>query len=426
MRSVRWRPVGWGLGVLLLVAACGDGRGGGELPADPATPVKETPRPKQATQGEAIAHVELVDGSVQVRDRNGELFPAQVGLPILKDDVFITAAGGFLLAELHNGYVVNVDEDLEFHVNDIPMLDAPRAKQGFEAQLEAILASGERSRIGGSAAMSERIAGWQSRLESGTNLPSESRGERAVAAAPPPETAAKAGDGGGAEIGYGGGGGENMGAPPTTGSSAKSARAEADEDEDKAKSEAGVPQRASSKEKKKLEKSPPDNKPTKTGKSSGSPAEQSASQPAPGSAPQGRPASELPDDADESPSEIEEELEELDAPEDAKAAPPTASISWSIEHDGKDTPKGATLVAPFASEAARADLEAAARELAERFPALGSRVHLMFRVHEGRVTRVVVKGGAPTPASLHKFVKQSVALDVSSGDVWVVLHVELR
>ncbi len=427
MWSVRRRPVAWGLGVMLLVTACGDGQRGGELPADPATPVRETPRPKQATQGEAVAYVELVDGAVRVRDRDGEEFPAQVGLPILKDDVFITGEGAFLLAELHNGYVVSVDEDLEFHVKDLVMLESPRAKEGFEAQVRAILASGERRRVGESAAMSERIAGFQIRLESGTNLPSETREERELPMPAPKSEAAE--DAGKDRLAIGGEDGLPQGAPAPApapsdaGAFADSPAAAAAGDDDgdkdgngyagglpgKKDNRAPPPRAEKAKPKKTSRPAPP--KPEPKSKASGGVS----------------PEEEKPQVAlDEPPASDFDEKSEVEEGDLEKQPAPKVSFSWSIEHDGKDTPKGATLVAPFDSAGARGELEAAARALVESYPALGQRVHLMFRVHEGRITRAVVKGGVPTPASLHKFVQQSIPIELSSGDVWVVLHIELH
>ncbi|MCA9720393.1 MAG: hypothetical protein H6713_20380 [Myxococcales bacterium] len=401
----RWRI--WGLCCALLAVGCGDGQRG-DVPADPATPVRETPRPAQASQGDAVAYVELVAGDVRVRDRNNETFPAQVGLPILEDDVFVTSDDAYLIAELRNGYLVRVDEDLEVAVRDFVLLSAPKAEQTFTAQLEGLLTPAESKRIGADAAMSERIAGWQSRLESGDSLPSESRAERAVSSAEAPEEADPGDDRR-----------ENMGVKPDE---TQGAEQEPPEDEEPAREEfddkrdgpAGGSAGAS-KSKRDVKR---DDRPERPAKS----AKQSSALPTAGLMPEPDVASKT---AETRP------LEEPDGggygggdgtPEQDGAAPASATMTWSIRQGGKDIKQSGALPGPFAREL----LERGARELRALHPTLGARVQLLYRVEDGAITRVVVRGGVAAPPALRELLGRTITLDVSPGDVWVVIDVELR
>ncbi|HEX2569952.1 MAG TPA: AgmX/PglI C-terminal domain-containing protein [Polyangia bacterium] len=151
---------------LVALFACGlvahVAQGGGRPPGVPADPV--------------VARVHLTSGK-GARVRAGQVeFPAPAGLPLTPQDEISTPPGEFLVLALNNGYLVRIDEDLSLRVSDIVLLSAPPARESFAAQLDRLVTANER-------AQAERIAGSQARRSAAEAVPAQS-------AAPPKSTRA--------------------------------------------------------------------------------------------------------------------------------------------------------------------------------------------------------------------------------------------
>lgn len=129
------------------------GEGGGRPPGVPSDPV--------------VARVHLLGGSGS-RIRAGSVeFPAQAALPLTPQDEISTPPGEFLVLALKNGYLVRIDEDLSLRVRDIVLLDAPPARDSLAAQLDRLVTREER-------AQAERIAGSQARRSAADAVPAQS------------------------------------------------------------------------------------------------------------------------------------------------------------------------------------------------------------------------------------------------------------
>jgi hypothetical protein len=137
-----------------------------------------------------VARVHLLGGTGS-RVRAGSVeFAAQAGLPLIPSDEISTSPGEFLVLALTNGYLVRIDEDLSLRVRDIVLLGAPPAPESFAAQLDRLVTREERARA-------ERIAGSQARRSAADAVPAQSavlaKSPRSSAPPPPPAKAPLAG-----------------------------------------------------------------------------------------------------------------------------------------------------------------------------------------------------------------------------------------
>lgn len=173
---------------LLLAAACA--RSDAALPATHRAP-------GMPDDGKAAARVLLFQGAPQVV-AGGRQFGVDHDLQLQKDDVLRVPAGSWLVLRIEsNGYVVNVDEDLELAVRDLALLDAPATKAGIEEQLAALAASKEMGNDRVTAYQNRRMAGQSaSRAKSEARKPeerkSEERGHKDTFQRPPPPSPAAA------------------------------------------------------------------------------------------------------------------------------------------------------------------------------------------------------------------------------------------
>lgn len=141
---------------------------GGRPPGAPAEPV--------------VAHVHLTGGSGARVRAGGAEFPAQPNLPLTPEDEISTPPGEFLVLTLKNGYLVRIDEDLSLRVRDLVLLNAPPARESLAAQLDRLVTREER-------AQAERIAGSQARRSAAEAVPAQSSApakKSSHSAAPPP------------------------------------------------------------------------------------------------------------------------------------------------------------------------------------------------------------------------------------------------
>jgi hypothetical protein len=126
-------------------------------------------RPEGAGTGETVGHVYLVQGDATVKAANGHAFQAASGLPLLRTDEITAPSGGFVVLRLRNDYLVRIDEELALTVTDIVLLEAAKATEGFEQQLNRLLTKKEREK----QKKGERIAGWHARLTGAQTVPPE-------------------------------------------------------------------------------------------------------------------------------------------------------------------------------------------------------------------------------------------------------------
>jgi hypothetical protein len=168
-------------------------------------------RPPGVPAGPVVARVHLRSGiSSRIRVDSVE-FPAETGTALTPNDEISTPPGEFLILSLTNGYLVRIDEDLSLRVRDIVLLGAPPARESFAAQLDRLVTREER-------AQTERIAGSQARRSAADAVPAQSpappkfpRGSapRPPTPAPPPPSETSSSNSGGlglSGIGQGGGG----------------------------------------------------------------------------------------------------------------------------------------------------------------------------------------------------------------------------
>ena len=139
-------------------------------------------RPPGVPSDPVVARVHLLGGN-GARVRAGSVeFPAQAALPLTPDDEISTPPGEFLVLTLKNGYLVRIDEDLSLRVRDIVLLNAPPARESLAAQLDRLVTREER-------AQAERIAGSQARRSAADAVPAQSNApakKTAGSASPPP------------------------------------------------------------------------------------------------------------------------------------------------------------------------------------------------------------------------------------------------
>lgn len=143
------RVARWGLGLVLVVAACG-----GAAKDERATAAAVDPN--------NAALLAEVRGQVSVRKADGAVVPAVPEMTLARADTLITGSDGRAVVVLHNGYVIGVDASLEQRVEKIMHFDDPPTAQSLAQQFEQALGPGQVDRD-----KLERIAGWNARRAAG-------------------------------------------------------------------------------------------------------------------------------------------------------------------------------------------------------------------------------------------------------------------
>lgn len=122
-----------------------------------------------ADRAGTVAQVLLVDGGVEVETDVG-VYPAVVGFQLARPDVLVVPEVSWAVLELHNAYVVRLEEDLVVPVADLQLLDAPPSPVSAEDQLAQLLDPSEREAYGG-ILRDERVVGWHARASAGSSAP---------------------------------------------------------------------------------------------------------------------------------------------------------------------------------------------------------------------------------------------------------------
>lgn len=118
---------------------------------------------------EEVAEVLVLQGEVQLVDVEGT-HVAEVGERLDRDDVLVVAEESAAVLQLHNDYLVRLDEDLEIAVGDLVLLDAPATTRSAAEQLAELLYPDERETMDG-LDRAERVAGWHARVSAGASAP---------------------------------------------------------------------------------------------------------------------------------------------------------------------------------------------------------------------------------------------------------------
>lgn len=200
------RVAGWGLGLVLVLAACGGG----------ATDERST---AAAVDPNEAAYLAVVEGDVKVRKADGSEVPAAAEMVLARADMLVTGKDGRVVVVLHNRHVLKLGTSLSKRVDTLAHFDDPPPSQDL-AELFAEALGADYERLGGKDRL-ERIAGWNARRAAGETPAPVMRREPPpppLAEAPAPITAnggaelEKKADGG--SIGLGDPGTIGHGAPP--------------------------------------------------------------------------------------------------------------------------------------------------------------------------------------------------------------------
>lgn len=160
------RVARWGLGLFLVLAACG-GTGADQR----ATAAEVDPN--------NAAFLAVVEGEVSVRKADGTVAPAVVESTLARSDTLVTGADGRVVVVLHNRHVVKLGTSLAKRVDTLAHFDDPPPSQDLAQLFEEALGA-DYERLGGKDKL-ERIAGWNARRASGETPAPVTRAE-----APPP------------------------------------------------------------------------------------------------------------------------------------------------------------------------------------------------------------------------------------------------
>lgn len=127
------------------------------------------PPPEPVELDAAVAQVLLLEGDVRVASADGES-PAEVGLELFRPDVLTVPEAGWTVLELHNHYLVRLDDDLTVTVGELDLIDAEPIDRTRDEQLAELLDPAEREATAG-AVRDERVVGWHARRSAGTSAP---------------------------------------------------------------------------------------------------------------------------------------------------------------------------------------------------------------------------------------------------------------
>ena len=112
---------------------------------------------------EDVAAVLLVQGDVSVSSTQGVFEQARVGTGLERGDLIKTDWDSAAILQLHNNYLVRIDEDLELKVSELVLIDAPASTADYKTQLDSLLYPEERASMDG-IEQAERVAGWHARV----------------------------------------------------------------------------------------------------------------------------------------------------------------------------------------------------------------------------------------------------------------------
>ena len=141
-------------------------------------------RPPGAPKGKTLAAIRLVRGAAKVR-AGGQDFPAASGFQLVDGDLLRVPPAGQLVLQLHNDYVVVMDEDLDLLVHDLALLNAPRTSAPFEQQIQALIESRQ-------IREADRVIGFKSQrlaADSSAEHAPEAQNAKNDSAPPPPPPA---------------------------------------------------------------------------------------------------------------------------------------------------------------------------------------------------------------------------------------------
>lgn len=161
------RVARWGVGVVLMVAACGEPEVGREV-----VPMSEDA---------AVAVVAAVKGKVEVRDAAGKTRTAEYDTRLRLSDTLITAPDAVAVVLLANNYVLKIPDDQETPVRKFQHLGDPPATKSVQEMFRDELGDGYSGLVDGEKL--ERIAGWN-QLQAAGETPAPEVGSAPLSAEP--------------------------------------------------------------------------------------------------------------------------------------------------------------------------------------------------------------------------------------------------
>lgn len=141
------------------------------VPTPTEVPTAPTKADDPSLTGRAVARILIAKGYVHVIEKNGNKVHAKEGTSLLRTDTITTSKGSFAVIQLHNNYLVKIDESLELDVADIVLLDAEKTDADPKTQLSQMLNPEERVAAGDAVHRAERVAGWHARLVAAETVP---------------------------------------------------------------------------------------------------------------------------------------------------------------------------------------------------------------------------------------------------------------
>jgi hypothetical protein len=129
----------------------------------------DEPRPAGTGHEAPVAHVHMVGGrAIQIRPAAGKAFSPRVTQPLFRSDQLVVPASEFLLVHITgNNHLVRIDDDVTLRVSEIVVLNAPRTSESLAAQLDRMVTREERRSV-------ERIAGTYAGLSAAEAAPPQS------------------------------------------------------------------------------------------------------------------------------------------------------------------------------------------------------------------------------------------------------------